>query len=54
MIVYTLIGSLTILLGIRLNQEVIPIVQVVRKALSPLMLIVGQYLLGLFKTKLSL
>ena len=53
-IVYTLIGSLTILLGIKLNQEAIPIVQVVRKALSPLMLIVGLYLLGLFKTKLSL
>ena len=53
-IVYTLIGSLTILLGIKLNQKAIPIVQVVRKALSPLMLIVGLYLLGLFKTKLSL
>lgn len=53
-VVYTLIGSLTILLGIKLNQEAIPIVQVVRKALGPLMLIVGLYLLGLFKTKLSL
>lgn len=53
-IVYTLIGSLTILLGIKLNQEAIPIVQVVRKALGPLMLIVGLFLLGLFKTKLSL
>ncbi len=53
-IVYTLIGSLTILLGIKLNKEAIPIVQVVRKGLSPLMLIVGLYLLGLFKMKLSL
>jgi cytochrome c-type biogenesis protein len=53
-IVYTLIGSLTILLGIKLNQEAVPIVQSVRKALGPLMLIVGLYLLGLFKTKLSL
>ena len=53
-IVYTLIGSLTILLGIKLNQAAIPIAQIVRKALGPLMLIVGLYLLGLFKMNLSL
>ena len=53
-IVYTLLGSFTILLGIKLNQEAIPIIKIVRKALGPLMLIVGLYLLGLFKTKLSL
>ncbi|MFZ3100664.1 MAG: sulfite exporter TauE/SafE family protein [Desulfitobacteriaceae bacterium] len=54
LIVYTLIGSLTILLGIKLNQQAIPFVQVVRKGLSLLMIIVGLYLLGLFKTKVSL
>jgi cytochrome c-type biogenesis protein len=52
-IAYTVIGSFTILLGIKLNQAAIPIIQIVRKALGPLMFFIGLLLLGLFKPVLS-
>ncbi len=49
---YSILGAITIGLGIRLNQAALPVVQVVRKALGPLMLFVGLFLMGWIKPKL--
>lgn len=53
-LVYFLLGSVTILLGVRLNQTAIPVVKTVRLALGPLMLVLGLYLLGWLKFNVSL
>ena len=44
--VYSLVGALVILAGLRLEAVSIPIVQVARKALGPLMVIIGLGMLG--------
>ena len=44
--VYTLVGALVIVAGLRLEAVSIPIVQVARKALGPLMLLVGLGMVG--------
>lgn len=54
MLVYTLLGVVVILAGRQLAQNSIPVIQVVRKALGPLMLLLGLYLLGLVPLRFSL
>ncbi len=44
--VYTLVGGLIVLVGLRLDAPSIPVIVVARKALGPLMLLVGLGLLG--------
>lgn len=53
-VVYTVLGGITILLGIRLNSLAIPVAQVVRKILGPLMLLVGIYLIGWRRFNISI
>ncbi len=55
--VYLLVGGLVVALSLQLNQiseTVIPVVVVARRALGPLLMVVGLFLLGLFKLPLSL
>lgn len=47
--VYTLVGGLVILTGLQLNAISIPVVVAARKALGPLMLLVGLSMLGAFR-----
>jgi cytochrome c biogenesis protein CcdA len=49
--VYTIVGGLVILAGLRLEAVSIPVVQVTRKALGPLMLVIGLGMLGLIPLK---
>lgn len=53
-LVYTLVGVATILVGQQLIGRWIPIVVVARKALGPLMILLGLYLLGLVPLRFSL
>jgi cytochrome c-type biogenesis protein len=53
-IVYTLVGSLILGLGLQLDLTTIPVAVVARKALGPLMLVIGLYLLGAFHLNVSL
>ncbi len=53
-LVYTLIGAAVILLGRQLAQDSIPVIVAARKALGPLMLLLGLYLLGLVPLRVSL
>ncbi len=55
--VYLLVGGTIILLGLQLNQlsqTAIPVVVVARRALGPLLIVVGLLMLGLFQAHLSL
>lgn len=49
--VYTLVGGLVILAGLRLEAVSIPVVIVARKALGPLMVLVGLGLLGALRLR---
>jgi cytochrome c biogenesis protein CcdA len=49
--VYTLVGSLVILAGLQLQSVSVPVVIVARKALGPLMVLVGFGLLGAFRLR---
>jgi len=49
--VYTLVGALVILAGWELDAMSIPVVVAARKALGPLMLLVGLSMLGAFRLK---
>lgn len=49
--VYTLVGALVIVAGLQLDALSIPIVVVARKALGPLMILVGLAMLGLVRLK---
>lgn len=49
--VYTLVGGLVILAGLRLDAVSIPIVQAARKILGPLMVFIGLGMLGLIRLK---
>ena len=54
--VYLLVGGLVVALGLQLNQiggTAIPVVVVARRALGPLLVLVGLFMLGLFKSRLS-
>ncbi|MBI3327068.1 MAG: sulfite exporter TauE/SafE family protein [Nitrospinae bacterium] len=48
-VVYTLVGSLILALGLQLDLATIPVAVWARKALGPLMLLIGCYLLGMFQ-----
>ena len=52
--VYTLVGGGVILAGLQLQAASIPVVIVARKALGPLMILVGLGLLGLWRFRLGL
>lgn len=49
--VYTLVGGLVIVAGLQLDAMSIPVVVAARKALGPLMLVVGLTMLGAFRLK---
>jgi len=49
--VYTLVGALVILAGLRLEAVSIPVVQVARKGLGPLMVLIGIGMVGLIRLK---
>ncbi len=53
-VVYTLVGSLILGLGLQLDVATIPVAVVARKALGPLMLFIGMYLMGAFRLNVSL
>ena len=50
-LVYMLTGGAVILLGLRLEQAAIPIAVVVRKAIGPLMIVIGLGLVGLIRLR---
>lgn len=52
--VYTLVGALMVVAGLRLDAVSIPVVQVARKALGPLMVFIGIGMLGLIRFKTTL
>jgi len=49
--VYTIVGALVVLAGLRLDAMSIPIVVAARRALGPLMLLIGLSLLGAFRLR---
>ena len=51
--VYTLVGGAIILLGLQLQQSAIPVIVAARKAMGPLLILVGLMMLGAFKLKVS-
>lgn len=53
-LVYSLAGGLVVFLGTQAEVLSIPVIVVVKKALGPLMVLVGLYMLGLFKLRISL
>lgn len=53
MLVYTLVGTAVVLAGRELATELIPTVGVVRKALGPLMIVIGLAFLGAFRLNIS-
>ncbi len=53
-LVYTIVGGLVILVGLELEAASIPIVKAARKAVGPLLIVIGLSFLGLFRLKGSL
>jgi cytochrome c-type biogenesis protein len=53
-LVYSLVGSATILLGLKLNQVSIPVVVFTRKALGPALIVLGLLMLGVITRRVSL
>lgn len=49
-LVYTTLGIAFILLGLSAASELVPVVQIVRKALGPVFILMGLWLLGVIKT----
>ncbi|MCI0725781.1 MAG: sulfite exporter TauE/SafE family protein [Chloroflexi bacterium] len=55
--VYLLLGGIVVALGLRFGQmtaSVVPVAVLARRALGPLLVVVGLVMLGLFKSRLSL
>lgn len=52
-LVYTAIGVAAVLLGQQLSQVSVPVITSARKALGPLMLLLGLSLLGIVRTRIS-
>ena len=50
-LVYTLTGGAVIILGLRLEQAAIPVAVVARKAIGPLMIVIGLGLVGLIRLR---
>jgi cytochrome c-type biogenesis protein len=53
-VVYSLVGSLILVLGLQLDLATIPVTVWARKVLGPLMLLIGLYLVGAFRLNVSL
>lgn len=53
-VTYAALGLVVVLLGEALSQATIPVVQTVRKALGPLMIVVALALLGFWRSRLGL
>jgi cytochrome c biogenesis protein CcdA len=53
-LVYSLIGGLVVFFGTQAQALSIPVIVVVKKALGPLMILVGLYMLGVLKLRISL
>jgi len=53
-LVYTIVGGLVILVGMELEAASIPVVKAARKAVGPLLIVIGLSFLGLFRLKGSL
>jgi cytochrome c biogenesis protein CcdA len=53
MSVYTLLGVAVIGLGLQLNQASIPVIVAARKALGPLLILIGLMMLGVIQLKVS-
>jgi cytochrome c biogenesis protein CcdA len=51
--VYTLVGAAVVLAGLQLQAVSIPVVLIARKALGPLMIVVGLALLGFWRPRFS-
>jgi len=51
--VYTLVGALVVLAGLRLEAVSIPVVQVARRILGPVMILLGIGMLGFIRVKTS-
>ena len=54
MLIYTLVGTAVMLAGRELATGTIPIIVVARKALGPLMLVIGLFLLGVLRLNVSI
>jgi cytochrome c-type biogenesis protein len=55
--VYTIVGGIVVALSLTINQvgdTVIPVVVIVRRALGPLLIVVGFFMIGLLKSRLSI
>jgi len=50
-LVYTMVGGAVVLLGLQLQAAAIPVVVAARKALGPLMILIGLGLLGAFRLR---
>lgn len=53
-LVYSLVGGAAILLGLKLNQAAIPVVVLARKALGPVLILLGLLMLGIVKLSLPI
>lgn len=53
-LVYTIVGAAVILLGLQLQAAAVPVVIIARKALGPLMIVIGLGLLGVLRLHGSL
>ncbi|MBI4317838.1 MAG: sulfite exporter TauE/SafE family protein [Chloroflexi bacterium] len=54
MLIYTLVGTAVVLAGRELATGTIPIIVVARKALGPLMLLIGLFMLGVLRLNVSI
>lgn len=53
-LVYTLVGGVVIVLGLKLTQAAIPVVVFTRKALGPVLILLGLLMLGVIRVSLPL
>ena len=53
-LIYSIVGGVVILLGIRLQQVAIPVVVFTRKALGPVLILLGLLMLGVVKISLPI
>ena len=53
-LIYSIVGGVTIVLGIRLHQVSIPVVVFTRKALGPVLILLGLLMLGIVKISLPI
>lgn len=53
-LIYSIIGGITVLLGVELRQVSIPVVVFTRKALGPVLILLGLLMLGVIKVSLPI